>query len=892
MLRIRVAPGVGQAKSYFTESLDRGDYYTEGQELAGRWGGKGAERLGLSGEVRQQDFFALCENKHPQTGHPLTLRTKTNRRVGYDLNFHAPKDLSTVYALTGDAELLAGFTDAVDATMQDIETDMQCRVRKGGEQSDRTTGNLAWSLFVHQTARPVGGVPDPHMHAHAFTFNATHDNVEDAWKAGQFGNIKKDGEYYETLFHNRLRRNVEGAGYRTEAEGKFWRLRDAPRGLRDKFSRRADQVELEAQKKGIQSAERKDELAARTREAKSKGLTMSELRPEWLERLDPAERAALLTLKGERLEPKNEKVVAQRAVEFAREHAFERNAVVSEKSYLTLALRHAGPAASPEAIRAAVREQKLLRSEIDGRPMVTTKEVLAEEQGMIRFAREGRGKYDPLSRSFDASGTTLSAAQQRAAEGILASRDGVTIFRGGAGTGKTYTMKTVEAEIIKQKKTLFATATTADAAHRVLREDGFEDAVTIQRMLVDPKLQSKLKGQVLWVDEAGLMGTRTMAQVFELAKQHDTRLILSGDDKQHGAVERGGPFRLLREAGVVSVELSDIRRQQGDYREIVAKITAGKHASAFRDLDRLGWVQEVPQGSAHQAIAQEVTRARGTTKKKPPLVIAPTHREKDKLNTEIRTQLRQAGTLTGRDREFQRLVSVGLTAAERRELSHYKAGQVVCFQKRTAGYQNGDQAEVVRIDENDVWIRGLKGGTKLKRDEPDRFDLFEKKEVSVSAGDTLRITRGGRAKLGKHALRTGATYEVKTFEPDTGDIRLTNDWVIGKHFGHFDHGYVETSFASQGKTTDRVLVAQSAESFGASNAEQFYVSVSRGKTSACIYTDDKEQLEQKIQELDKMRNASDHFEQDEEPVRDEHAARLAERRAEDERKRKQAERTL
>ena len=82
--------------------------------------------------------------------------------------------------------------------------------------------------------------------------------------------------------------------------------------------------------------------------------------------------------------------------------------------------------------------------------------------------------------------------------------------------------------------------------HNLFRELADDLDVFVEQAyqaLEDPKLQSKLKGQVLWVDEAGLMGTRTMAQVFELAKQHDTRLILSGDDKQHGAVERGGPNR-------------------------------------------------------------------------------------------------------------------------------------------------------------------------------------------------------------------------------------------------------------------------------------------------------------------------------------------------------------
>ena len=59
--------------------------------------------------------------------------------------------------------------------------------------------------------------------------------------------------------------------------------------------------------------------------------------------------------------------------------------------------------------------------------------------------------------------------------------------------------------------------------------------------------------------------------------------------------------------------------------------------------------------------------------------------------------------------------------------------------------------------------------------------------------------------------------------------------MVGKEFGHLAHGYVTTSHASQGKTVDRVLIAMGSESRPAINAEQFYVSVSRGRDQATVY---------------------------------------------------------
>src|SRR5271154_3855868 len=67
------------AKEYFEEHLCVGDYYDEGQRVAGEWAGLGAERLGLSGKVGTEAFLRLCENQHPVSGETLTQRLNTTR---------------------------------------------------------------------------------------------------------------------------------------------------------------------------------------------------------------------------------------------------------------------------------------------------------------------------------------------------------------------------------------------------------------------------------------------------------------------------------------------------------------------------------------------------------------------------------------------------------------------------------------------------------------------------------------------------------------------------------------------------------------------------------------------------------------------------------------------
>src|SRR3954466_1375184 len=107
MLRITQNAHASGAKSYYSTA----DYYSEGQELTGRWRGEGARKLGLTGMVEKPEWDALCDNLHPKYATPLTPRLKADRTIGYDFNFHVPKSVSLLYATTRDDRLLDAFRE-------------------------------------------------------------------------------------------------------------------------------------------------------------------------------------------------------------------------------------------------------------------------------------------------------------------------------------------------------------------------------------------------------------------------------------------------------------------------------------------------------------------------------------------------------------------------------------------------------------------------------------------------------------------------------------------------------------------------------------------------------------------------------------------------------------
>ena len=73
------------------------------------------------------------------------------------------------------------------------------------------------------------------------------------------------------------------------------------------------------------------------------------------------------------------------------------------------------------------------------------------------------------------------------------------------------------------------------------------------------------------------------------------------------------------------------------------------------------------------------------------------------------------------------------------------------------------------------------------------------------------------------------------------------EFDLGKH-PHLDHGYAMTSHSSQGQTADRVLIHADTE-LGAKdllNSRMAYVSISRGRYDAQIYTNNAPTLGQEL----------------------------------------------
>ncbi len=132
------------------------------------------------------------------------------------------------------------------------------------------------------------------------------------------------------------------------------------------------------------------------------------------------------------------------------------------------------------------------------------------------------------------------------------------LFRGGAGTGKSFTLR-------KSKPVSFKPAIPSRSSHHnasrspILERDGFIGAQTVSALL---KQRFLTRGAVVIVDEAGQIGGQQMLELLSMIQTVKGRVILSGDTHQHGAVDASDALRAIEQySGLGYAELTNIRRQ-------------------------------------------------------------------------------------------------------------------------------------------------------------------------------------------------------------------------------------------------------------------------------------------------------------------------------------------
>ena len=392
MIRITQQKSAKAAKRCYLSA----DYYREGRGIVGSWGGKGASRLGLNGTVDKFSFRRLCDNLRPRSGTPVTVRMRSKRTVGYHFIFSVSKSVSLLHAMSGDHAIVDAFRAAVDETMCEMEGEMKTRVRKGKQDTDRTTGNMVWAEFIHTTSSPVGGLCDPQLHVRVFVFNMTWDEEEECWKAGVFLDLKRDAQFFQAAYRVRLVNKLQDLGFGVERNRDDFEIAGIRSDVLKRFSRRTALIENLVRERDITDPRLKSRIGPKTRERKGTACGLETRRREWKMSLTGLERQMLESVYRRETPYVRQDNGEALAVDYAIEECFAREAVVPERKLVTEALKRGLGAVTVENVTREVRSRPFIWSDVAGRTVATLKRTEGESAPWRAVPRFHSSDFDLL----------------------------------------------------------------------------------------------------------------------------------------------------------------------------------------------------------------------------------------------------------------------------------------------------------------------------------------------------------------------------------------------------------------------------------------------------------------------------------------------------------------
>ena len=225
------------------------------------------------------------------------------------------------------------------------------------------------------------------------------------------------------------------------------------------------------------------------------------------------------------------------------------------------------------------------------------------------------------------------------------------------------------------------------------------------------------------------------------------------------------------------------------------------------------------------------------------VVVSQTWDEVRRVNASVRDALKSKGLLGANDTTVEVLERVDLTHAQKRDERFYPPDSVIVFNQKVREVEPGSKGKLANIFKWGAVVEVNGRMVAVSNRLLDRINVCLPRDIPVAENDRLHLKANRKLSSGSR-VTNGELVTVKSVRPD-GGVELVDGRVLDKDFREFLPGYAVTSYGSQGKTVDFVLFSDSTIQ-AATNAQQWYVTISRGRRGIRIFTPDKEQLRENV----------------------------------------------
>lgn len=628
----------GGQENYYLE-LAREDYYLEGGEPPGRWLGRGARALGLSGDVQAAQLQDLFAGRRPGGAALVQNAGDRRRQPGWDFTFSAPKSVSVIWSL-GDpntrARIQAAHAQAVAKALAYLE-DSAAFTRRGKNGQAREPAGLVVATFEHGTSR----AQDPQLHTHCLVLNCG------TRPDGTTGTIESRPLYRHkmaagALYRAELAHLLGQLGLTARREKTWFEVEGVPQALVEEFSKRRREVVAALASRCVDNAAAAAVAALTTRRVKEH-VARDELFTAW-RATGAAYGFTPEQVRGLFGNPPQREAVpgADPLVHAAAEKITQRQSHFSRADLVRRTAEEAqGRGLGADAVRRAVQrhladERGFVRlGRVGGEERFTTREVLALEKQLLARVEASRSDTSHVLAARTVQVVLgrhpgLNREQAAALAHITRAPGAVQVVNGLAGTGKTSLLRAAREAWEREGYAVLGAALSGKAARGLEKGSGIP-STTITRLIGSEQLgfvgelgRSRAgagppgapdqrrpdratlnKDTVLVVDEAGMVGTRQLERLTREVCIAGAKLVLVGDDRQLQAVEAGCPFRSIGER-LGQAELTHISRQRQAWaRRAIRSFACGDAPSALEAFAERGllYVAEDRAGAMNELIA-------------------------------------------------------------------------------------------------------------------------------------------------------------------------------------------------------------------------------------------------------------------------------------------------
>lgn len=578
--------------------------------------------------------------------------------------------------------------------------------------------------------------------------------------------------------------------------------------------------------------------------------------------------------------------LASQAVQYALTHLSERETGFTQKALYKVASHHVLGNVETKKIREAIskaeKEGHVIQgvlSNAEGELLWTTPEAIAIEREIVALLKQNQDQLPPLAGQEAVEQHLrehpVKTEQAEAVRLFASNQDRITLLQGFAGTLKTTLLKNVQTLLHSQDQELLCLAPT-HVAVKELKARGMA-AQTVDSFIIEHQKKNHTKNLtfhqnnlVIAVDESSMVSNRRYRDVCQSIHACEARGLIVGDRQQLLAIESGKPFELSQKTPAKTLYLTEIERQKNPLMQKAVKETyQGDFAAAFATLAEhiveLG--KEVVDGkdidnrSARLAFISDNYCARTKTERDSVLIITLGNDDRVELNTAIRKGLKKNGELSGQDIKVEILTACDMTEIERTHVANYKGDHVrFHFNASQQGIQKDHYYTIVGRDKTQNRLELQHEQTKrvivwqpqrLKNSDTVGVEVYKREKREITPGDRIRWTRSDK-NLGLFSPELADVIAVSDERIELQPLHQTKDSErITIHpkeakYQHWDHAYAMTTYSSQARTVNEVILH--AESFRTHLASQrsFLVGLTRVVDKVTLVTNDKGELLKKI----------------------------------------------